>query len=283
MSVPSSIPVFTLFGETEQFPDVVHCERFSARAPGHGWRISAHRHRHMAQLFLIDRGRVDAKVDGLEICLRDGEFLYISAQTAHEFVFEPNTKGYVLSFPLMVLNSIGPASPDLLTALAEPFTGTIDAPLEQLTNLLADSVQMSSPYRAQRAVGLAHSVLSHLADLSVTSCRNSPQPISSRLSELDELILLHMAENWTASDYAADLSVSTGHLSRLCRSATGQGLTAYIQRGIMEEACRLLAFTLLPVSDVGYRVGFSDPSYFSRRFRAVRGMTPSEYRAQFAT
>ena len=48
----------------------------------------------------------------------------------------------------------------------------------------------------------------------------------------------------------------------------------------MEEACRLLAFTALPVSQVGYRLGYGDPSYFTRRFTRLQGQTPSAYRAR---
>ena len=91
-----------------------------------------------------------------------------------------------------------------------------------------------------------------------------------------------MAESWTASDYADALALSTGHLSRLCRQASGRGAAAYIEHHLMEEACRLLAFTALPVSDIGYRLGYADPSYFSKRFRIVRQQAPTEYRAQFS-
>ncbi|WP_239017514.1 AraC family transcriptional regulator [Paenirhodobacter huangdaonensis] len=36
------------------------------------------------------------------------------------------------------------------------------------------------------------------------------------------------------------------------------------------------------MAEIGYRLAFDDPAYFSRRFRAVRGLTPSDYRAQFS-
>lgn len=49
----------------------------------------------------------------------------------------------------------------------------------------------------------------------------------------------------------------------------------------LTEARRLLAFTLLPVAEIGYRLGFPDPAYFSRRFRAATGESPSVYRARF--
>ena len=49
---------------------------------------------------------------------------------------------------------------------------------------------------------------------------------------------------------------------------------------VMTEACRLIAFTRLPVAEVGYRLGYADPPYFSRRFRLRMGETPSAYRAR---
>ncbi|MEY8841909.1 helix-turn-helix transcriptional regulator, partial [Cribrihabitans sp. XS_ASV171] len=109
-----------------------------------------------------------------------------------------------------------------------------------------------------------------------------PSADDTRLAQFDTLIARHMSEGWTASDYAAALSITAGHLSRLCRTATGRGATAYIEQARIEEACRLLAFTRLPVSEIGFRLGFADPSYFSKRFRNARDQTPSAYREGFA-
>ena len=58
------------------------------------------------------------------------------------------------------------------------------------------------------------------------------------------------------------------------------GAKAYIEQAVMGEASRLLAFTRLPMSEIGYRLGFDDPSHFSKRFRAARGLAPSAYRRQ---
>ena len=45
-------------------------------------------------------------------------------------------------------------------------------------------------------------------------------------------------------------------------------------------ACWLLAQTRLPVEEVATRLGFADPSNFSRTFRRWSGQTPRDYRAQ---
>lgn len=281
MALSDAIPVFTLFGETEQFPDVVHCEDLSVRAPIHGWRISPHRHARMTQVFLIADGSVEAVVDGTPNTLETGQFLYIPPQKVHEFRFRPGTEGRVVSMPQSVVTSLGPASQEVMAVLSQRLVGQIDPTLGALAQMLARACAESTPFRAQKAVGLAHSLLAQLAEIGLETAPALRVPVDHRMARLDKLIQDHMSEGWTASDYADALSVSTGHLSRLCRDASGRGATAYIEQAIMEEACRLLAFTQMPVSGVGYRLGFADPSYFSKRFRASRGQTPSDYRARF--
>ena len=51
----------------------------------------------------------------------------------------------------------------------------------------------------------------------------------------------------------------------------------------MEAAARLLEMTPDPVAEIARRVVFSDPLYFSRRSRALRGLSPSAHRARHGT
>ncbi|NUU22409.1 MAG: helix-turn-helix domain-containing protein, partial [Streptomycetaceae bacterium] len=45
-----------------------------------------------------------------------------------------------------------------------------------------------------------------------------------------------------------------------------------------ERAATLLAHSTLPTARVGAAVGWDDPTNFARRFRALVGLTPTEYR-----
>ncbi len=281
MDASESIPTFTLFGETSHFPDIVHCERFSDRAPSHDWHISAHRHTHMAQLLLVKSGRIDALVDGVPMTFSDNRFLFIPANKVHQFHIQPRTEGLVISVPLGVLNTVGPASNEIQIALSKVSLADASSELIVLSDMLDRAISCKSPFRAQRAVGLSHAILAILAESAMPPSDAANPKTAKRMTRLDSLISEHMADNWTAADYARALCISPGHLSRLCREATGDGVSAYIEQVLMEEACRLLAFTQLPVSDVGYRLGYSDPSYFSKRFRKSRHRSPSEYRLQF--
>ena len=46
----------------------------------------------------------------------------------------------------------------------------------------------------------------------------------------------------------------------------------------MAEAARLLRYTDLTVGEISFRVGFTDPLYFSRAFKRQTGLPPQAYR-----
>src|SRR5579883_535359 len=71
-SRPVSVPAFYLYGESLQPPDerLIHIETIAARSRLHDWIIRPHRHRDLHQVLLIERGRVEAKLDARTELLR---------------------------------------------------------------------------------------------------------------------------------------------------------------------------------------------------------------------
>jgi AraC family transcriptional activator of pobA len=80
--------------------------------------------------------------------------------------------------------------------------------------------------------------------------------------------------------YANALGVPQSALSRSLSQVTGHGTKELITDRRMLEAARLLRFTDLTVGEVAFRVGFSDPLYFSRAFKRHFGEAPMAYRAR---
>ncbi len=275
MTPKAQIPLFTLFGETTTFPDVVHCERVLDRAGLHEWVISPHRHAQMAQVFRIDTGHARVMLDGATSHLNDGAFLYVPPQVVHGFTFARGTEGLVLSVPSAVMARLGPRSAALTGWLAAPQQGSLTPEARSLSDALAAAYADAGSFRAQRLVALTHALIATLAEGG-----GAPGMRHGQLQRLDALILRQLGSGWTARDYAAALHVTAGHLNRVVRAEAGMSLTAYLETAVMTEACRLIAFTRLPVAEVGYRLGYGDPPYFSRRFRARMGETPSAYRAR---
>ncbi|MDN4481064.1 AraC family transcriptional regulator [Demequina muriae] len=83
----------------------------------------------------------------------------------------------------------------------------------------------------------------------------------------------------TVPELAALVGISPSHLSTLVREVTGGGVLAYHRSLKMARARELLDTTELPVGEIAKAVGMEDPFYFSRQFRQVHGLSPSQYRA----
>ena len=73
------------------------------------------------------------------------------------------------------------------------------------------------------------------------------------------------------------LQISDGHLSHLFKNETGYSLKAFITRYRIRESMYLLRDCRKKIYEVAEEVGYKDMIYFSRTFKKMTGMTPSEY------
>ncbi len=72
--------------------------------------------------------------------------------------------------------------------------------------------------------------------------------------------------------------MTPNYLVRLFTRTVGLPPMAYLRRRRLELATRLLIHSDLLVGEVGNSVGWADANYFTRRFRAEFGVTPTAYR-----
>ena len=73
------------------------------------------------------------------------------------------------------------------------------------------------------------------------------------------------------------LGLSRGHLHRKIKELTGTSPVEFLRTYRLNKATQLLRQNAYTVSEVAYRTGFSSPAYFSKCFKAVYGVTPTEY------
>lgn len=76
------------------------------------------------------------------------------------------------------------------------------------------------------------------------------------------------------------IGMSRANFYRKVKAVTGLSPIELIKNIRMEAGARLLEETTMPVSEVFRQVGFSSSSYFAKNFKAVYGMSPTEYQAQ---
>lgn len=275
MNSPAPIPVWQLYGEEGAFPDVLHVERIVDRAAGLDWTIAAHRHAHLHQFLHLDSGAVEMTLDGDTVRAKPPFVISVPRGAVHGFTFAAGTEGHVLTLPTAHFPELFGPTAETAPALSRSFHLTADATIAARFAKIA--AQHATP-AAFRALSLRAEVIALTCDL---LSRQAPAETRSqtdpRLQAFEAMLRDGPARR--LEHYAASLGVSPRHLSRICQAETGLSAKAFIDVQVMREACRMLAYTRMSVQQIGYHLGFEDPSYFSRAFQRHLGMAPSAYRA----
>lgn len=94
------------------------------------------------------------------------------------------------------------------------------------------------------------------------------------------LLEKHFREVMLLPAYAAMLGVTANHLNDVVREHTGHAAGDLIRRRRLLDAKRRLSHSEMSVSEIGFELGFEDPSYFARFFRRYEKVTPSLFREQ---
>ncbi len=95
-----------------------------------------------------------------------------------------------------------------------------------------------------------------------------------------EYVEEHYYENLMLTDVAQKAGISAGYLSTLFQRQLSRGFVDYLNEIRIEHACAYLRQNYLKTYEIAYKVGFRDEKYFSRGFKKIKGLSPSEYRKQ---
>ena len=88
----------------------------------------------------------------------------------------------------------------------------------------------------------------------------------------------NLAKPLPVSTLAGLANLSASHYAALFKRQMGYAPIDYFIRLKMHESCRLLDTTSLSVKEIAAMVGYEDPFYFSRVFKLINEMSPTEYR-----
>jgi AraC-like DNA-binding protein len=97
------------------------------------------------------------------------------------------------------------------------------------------------------------------------------------LYKVKEQMLEHPETPPVIKELAVFANMSPSKLKRLFKQIFGNSIFSYYQEFRMKEAARLLKEEKLSVSDVGYALGFTNLSHFSRVFKEHTGLNPKQY------
>jgi AraC family transcriptional regulator, transcriptional activator of pobA len=259
--------------------------------PGH-----AHSHDFLV-LAYFERGGGSLRLGGSEWAIEAGD-VYVVAPGEVVGIGErvealAQAEGWAVSFPP---EGLGPNAPDALLSwrahpLLFPFARgaargaqRLKVPEPNRPNWSQRLAALDSELQTRRD-GYREAVVAHLTLLLVEVSRLAADVAGDLrlrdeplLAEVFDFIERHYHEQISLRDVAAAVSISSGHLTTVVRRKTGRPVQEWITERRMAQARRLLAETDLTVTEVGRRVGYTDPVYFVRIFRRAHNATPLQWR-----
>jgi AraC family transcriptional regulator len=127
--------------------------------------------------------------------------------------------------------------------------------------------------------GLALEMLAEVSRRQISLSDHTPP---RWLARAVELLRERFAEHLTTKQVASTVGVHPVHLAREFRRFHRCTMGEYVRQLRVERACRQLNSSHEPLAAIAADAGFSDQSHFSRTFKRLIGMTPTEYRTNLA-
>ena len=100
------------------------------------------------------------------------------------------------------------------------------------------------------------------------------QPVQQVILQIDA----DLSGDLTLQSHARRLNINASYLSALVKRETGSTLTDYVNQKRIDFAIYLLNATSMQIQTIAQHCGMPDVNYFTRIFKRIIGITPSQYR-----
>jgi len=109
---------------------------------------------------------------------------------------------------------------------------------------------------------------------------------SSRNSRPIRMACAYIEKNYTKNigleEVSREVGLSSSYLSSIFGKQTGKNFTEYLTEYRIAKAKELLKNTNLNVKEIAYSLNFTDYRYFSKLFKKMEGLKPTEYRKMYS-
>ena len=240
-------------------------------------------------ILLIERGQSYHHVDFERHPIGPGDLLLMPAGCVQAFDRAGHVSGSLLLFTPEFLDTACARLPSLVAASdvllgaglrfglgASSFAQARD----DLATLSRYTESMRSTHFAEESIASAFSLLIFsLAGLAEISHSLDEQAGHGELvSRFQELLEAQFTRRHRAAWYAKSLNVSLRTLDRHLVASGGVSARQSISARLVLEAKRALIEQNIPIKNIAYELGFSEPQNFTRFFRTQTGLSPADFR-----
>jgi AraC-like DNA-binding protein len=98
------------------------------------------------------------------------------------------------------------------------------------------------------------------------------------ISQMIHSIEDNLYNNITVEELCSEMNYSRAYLSKIFKATTGFTILEYILNRKIMQAKKLIKENDFNFSQISDKLSFDNPHYFTRVFKRISGMTPSEYK-----
>ncbi len=235
------------------------------------------------QLICILDGEFDyCQTDRPDISLQRGDVLFIEPNQRHRFTLASGQdEGWISGMHFEFIPTGRWAASDYRLEVSPARVTHVDdlSYLAERFRQMAGYYDSYQPYRRE----LVNSIADEIILLLAVHWRNEASRAvksSARMQAMLEYIREHLTMPLTRQDLARAFNLTPGYINQLFISELGMSPSAVINRERLARAYRLIDREGYSVKESAFAVGFRDPLYFSRVFRRVYEISPSQIASQ---
>lgn len=253
--------------------------------------VKSHAHNNQFQIFVVIEGETNLLFGNDSIAIKGPSFITVPKNTDHGFQHLTELKGWIISLSDNVLEHMIKREAEVIEAI-EMFQVTKVVEGEYAEVVFNTMLNCIGEYNSAALGRLL--MLEYLVGQLIVQLRRLPKSLQHTIYHADnssiiyyrrftQLIRESSSYKKTVEEYAADLKIAGGRLSRICNYVGFKSPREMIMDYYVTQAQLLLSNVEKSIAEVCYTLGFEDPSYFSRIFKKKTGLTPNEFRKKIGT
>lgn len=247
-----------------------------------------HRHNYQ-ELIWIERGAGHHQIDETHLAIEPNTFYLIAKGQVHFFEEGIELEGKVIRFTDDFLLDHAPTLDwdyrmTLFGHFAVHRSLTIGHPQLSRCQRLMQMMEEEMGGDGFGRISLMRHLLSMLL-IELERARLERQPDTTTLApnaDIYQQFLTSLDRDFRqqhhVSHYAEQMAVTPRQLSDICSRFTGKTAKQIIQDRLMLEARRYLQHTNDSVKEIAWKLGYREPSYFSKVFKQTVGVSPNAYK-----
>ncbi len=250
--------------------------------------FQAHQLKFNVLLLVTEGGEGLHSIDFKEYTFSRQSVILISKDQINRFIDLPkNNEGYLLMFTEDLFLDIGMSFPFLIShfynnQLYDPIHTLNETHFKDLHDLILKIDQKTRSEKKSVRSEIVYSYVKILL-LEIFACREMRNNKTVKTAVTEDFIRFQLllkrnyAEHKQVQFYAEQLNTSTKKLNAITKATVNRTAKEVIVSHLILEAKKLLITPDVSSKEVAYRLGFEEPTNFSKFFRTHTNMLPSEF------